>query len=111
MQRNYTDLYTSNPLLRYRDDVIQSVSAGELGTTTEKLETALKDILDVASVWNAVVLIDEADIFLEKRGDNDIKRNGEENGSLGVDVYLGMVGIFLRLLEYHQGILFLTTNR
>jgi SpoVK/Ycf46/Vps4 family AAA+-type ATPase len=43
-------------------------------------------------------LIDEADIFLEKRTENDIIRNA-------------MVGIFLRLLEYHQGVLFLTTNR
>jgi len=43
-------------------------------------------------------LLDEADIFLEKRTENDIKRNA-------------MVGIFLRLLEYHQGVLFLTTNR
>jgi hypothetical protein len=35
---------------------------------------------------------------LEKRTENDVKRNA-------------MVGIFLRLLEYHQGVLFLTTNR
>jgi len=47
---------------------------------------------------DAVLLIDEADIFLEKRSLNDITRNA-------------MVGIFLRLLEYHQGVLFLTTNR
>jgi SpoVK/Ycf46/Vps4 family AAA+-type ATPase len=62
------------------------------------LETTLRDILEVASVWDSVILIDEADIFLEKRSDNDIKRNA-------------LVGVFLRLLEYHQGILFLTTNR
>jgi len=36
--------------------------------------------------------------FLEKRTENEINRNA-------------MVGIFLRLLEYHNGILFLTTNR
>jgi SpoVK/Ycf46/Vps4 family AAA+-type ATPase len=52
----------------------------------------------VASVWSAVILIDEADIFLEGRSEHDIHRNA-------------LVGIFLRLLEYHQGILFLTTNR
>ena len=49
-------------------------------------------------VWNAVVLLDEADIFLEKRTEHDVERNA-------------MVGVFLRLLEYHQGVLFLTTNR
>jgi len=77
---------------------LYSVSVGELGTSTQTLETKLRDILDVASHWNAVILIDEADIFLEKRTENDINRNA-------------MVGIFLRLLEYHQGVLFLTTNR
>ena len=35
---------------------------------------------------------------MQKRQDADIERNG-------------FVGIFLRLLEYHRGILFLTTNR
>jgi SpoVK/Ycf46/Vps4 family AAA+-type ATPase len=62
---------------------LYSVSVGELGTKTETLETKLRDILEVASVWNAVILIDEADIFLEKRADSDIERNA-------------MVGIFLR---------------
>jgi len=77
---------------------LYSVSVGELGTSTITLEHKLRDILEVAGVWDAVILIDEADIFLEKRAENDIERNA-------------MVGIFLRLLEYHQGILFLTTNR
>jgi hypothetical protein len=39
-----------------------------------------------------------ADIFLERRSENSIHRNA-------------LVSVFLRLLEYHQGILFLTTNR
>jgi len=75
-----------------------TISVGELGTNTEQLENTLREILEVASTWDAVILIDEADIFLEKRSENDITRNA-------------MVGIFLRLLEYHQGVLFLTTNR
>jgi SpoVK/Ycf46/Vps4 family AAA+-type ATPase len=62
------------------------------------LEDSLRQILDTASSWNAVLLIDEADIFLEARTDLNIERNA-------------MVGVFLRLLEYYDGILFLTTNR
>ncbi|KAL6043367.1 Mitochondrial sorting-like protein [Balamuthia mandrillaris] len=77
---------------------LYSVSVGELGTTAESLEQKLQEVLELASIWNAVVLIDEADIFLEKRTAHDILRNA-------------MVGIFLRKLEYHQGVLFLTTNR
>ncbi|KAI9850722.1 MAG: hypothetical protein M1838_005213 [Thelocarpon superellum] len=74
------------------------VSAGELGTDPRTLETELNRILDIAHSWGAVLLLDEADVFLEKRTIQDIHRNA-------------LVSIFLRLLEYFQGILFLTTNR
>jgi len=74
------------------------VSAGELGTNPRELEQELTKILDVAHVWGAVLLLDEADVFLEARTAQDIHRNA-------------LVSIFLRLLEYFQGILFLTTNR
>lgn len=76
---------------------LYSVSVGELGVDIESLEKNLRRILDVAQIWNAVILIDEADIFLEKRG-HDILRSA-------------MTSVFLRLAEYHQGVLFLTTNR
>ncbi|KAF2722916.1 hypothetical protein K431DRAFT_283425 [Polychaeton citri CBS 116435] len=74
------------------------VSAGELGTDPARLEQELQKILDIAHSWGAVLLLDEADVFLEKREVHDIHRNA-------------LVSIFLRLLEYFQGILFLTTNR
>lgn len=77
---------------------LYSVGVGELGTNTDVLETSLRQILDVATIWDAVILLDEADIFLEKRDEHNIVRNA-------------MVGVFLRLLEYHNGVLFLTTNR
>jgi len=77
---------------------LYSVSVGELGTSTDMLEKKLRSILDVAVIWDAVLLLDEADIFLEERDEHNIARNA-------------MVGVFLRLLEYHNGVLFLTTNR
>ena len=77
---------------------LYSISVGELGTDPDQLEKRLREILDLATIWNAVLLLDEADIFLEARDEKDVLRNA-------------MVGVFLRLLEYHQGVLFLTTNR
>ena len=74
------------------------VSAGDLGTDPRNLEKELQSILDIAHSWGAILLLDEADVFLEKRSIHDIHRNA-------------LVSIFLRLLEYFQGILFLTTNR
>lgn len=77
---------------------LYSISVGELGTTTDTLEANLRQILDISTIWDAVVLIDEADIFLEERTTSDVQRNA-------------LVAIFLRVLEYFQGIMFLTTNR
>lgn len=77
---------------------LYSVSVGELGTSVEVLEKKLADVLEIANAWNAIILLDEADIFMEKRSINDLVRNA-------------MVSVFLRLLENYQGIMFLTTNR
>jgi hypothetical protein len=74
------------------------ISMGELGTSPESLEDRLRDILELCVPWGALVLIDEAEMLLERRSKNDIVRNA-------------MVCVMLRLLEYYRGILFLTTNR
>jgi AAA+ superfamily predicted ATPase len=74
------------------------VTSGELGSTPSQMETELERILDLAKTFRAVLLLDEADVFLEQRTTHDLIRNA-------------LVSIFLRQLEYYQGILFLTTNR
>lgn len=45
-----------------------------------------------------MLLLDEADVYLEARSTTDLDRNK-------------LISIFLRQLEYFQGIMFLTTNR
>ncbi|KAF9487583.1 P-loop containing nucleoside triphosphate hydrolase protein [Pleurotus eryngii] len=74
------------------------VGGGDLGTKAADLDAALERIFDVATAWKAIVLIDEADVFLEQRSLHDLERNA-------------MVAVFLRHVEYYRGILFLTTNR
>ncbi|CAA7269690.1 unnamed protein product [Cyclocybe aegerita] len=74
------------------------VGGGDLGTTPGVLDEKLQTIFDVATAWRAIVLIDEADVFLERRSLHDLHRNA-------------MVAVFLRHVEYYRGILFLTTNR
>ena len=63
------------------------VGAGDLGTSATSVERALISIFNLAAAWKAVVLIDEADVFLEQRGTHDLDRNA-------------MVAVFLRQLEY-----------
>ncbi|KIY63466.1 P-loop containing nucleoside triphosphate hydrolase protein [Cylindrobasidium torrendii FP15055 ss-10] len=74
------------------------VGAGDLGTDAAALDASLERVFEVATTWQAVVLIDEADVFLEQRSMHDLIRNA-------------MVAVFLRHVEYYRGILFLTTNR
>ncbi|KAI0000253.1 P-loop containing nucleoside triphosphate hydrolase protein [Xylariaceae sp. FL0662B] len=77
---------------------LYTVSAGDLGNDSRHLETNLKRIMDIAAACEAILLIDEADVFLERRCMRDMHRNA-------------MVSVFLRVLEYYDGILFLTTHR
>ncbi|KAJ2921742.1 hypothetical protein H1R20_g15354, partial [Candolleomyces eurysporus] len=77
---------------------IQQFDAGELGISgPDSGEANLKRVLELAQRWKAVVLLDEADVFLARRNNLNVARNA-------------LVSIFLRNLEYYQGILILTTN-
>ena len=74
------------------------MSAGDLGLDPSGIEDSLSTILEMVAKWNAVLLLDEADVFLEQRDTHDLERNK-------------LVSIFLRMVEYYEGVLFLTTNR
>lgn len=76
---------------------LYTVQCSQLGTNSEELEEKLSEVLKRAARWKAILLIDEADVYIHERG-HDIDQNA-------------IVGVFLRLLEYYNGILFMTTNR
>lgn len=73
------------------------VQASQLGVSLDSLEKNLLEILERSSRWSAILLIDEADVYIHERG-SDIIQNA-------------IVGVFLRVLEYYRGILFMTSNR
>ncbi|KAJ5181212.1 hypothetical protein N7491_000767 [Penicillium cf. griseofulvum] len=80
---------------------LYSISAGELVVDhgdSNALEQQLDTIFKIAKHFKAVLLLDEADAFMEQRTSYH-------------DTHNRLVTIFLRKLEYYQGILFLTTNR
>lgn len=61
---------------------LYTVSAGDLGTSPSSVEKGLGDALELAAKWNAVILIDEADVFLEQRSSHDLGRNGLVSGTV-----------------------------
>lgn len=74
------------------------ITCGDLGFTATTVEKTLNDVFRFAHLWECVLLLDEADVFITQRSKSDLKRNA-------------LVSVFLRMLEYYNGILFLTTNR
>jgi SpoVK/Ycf46/Vps4 family AAA+-type ATPase len=82
--------YTHRPLYR--------LNAGDIGVDPESVEKYLEVVFYLGTLWNCVVLLDEADVFLEERAATDLQRNA-------------LVASFLRILEYFEGVLVLTSNR
>ncbi|KAJ6111187.1 hypothetical protein N7486_003422 [Penicillium sp. IBT 16267x] len=74
------------------------ITCGHLGFEPADVEENLREIFRLAHIWDCILLLDEADVFLARRDLSDLKRNA-------------LVSVFLRVLEYYSGVLFLTTNR
>ncbi|KAH7128015.1 hypothetical protein B0J13DRAFT_143063 [Dactylonectria estremocensis] len=85
-------LATGRPLL--------FVTVADIGLDPEKVEENLIDVFRLAASWEAIILFDEADVFLESRSNDtaSLPRNA-------------LVSELLRVLEYYDGMLILTTNR
>ncbi|KAL8647692.1 MAG: hypothetical protein Q9210_005401 [Variospora velana] len=77
-----------------------AVSVADVGLRPADVEVNLEQLFNLASLWKAVLLLcsDEADVFLEAREKNEMERNA-------------LVSVLLRVMEYYEGILILTTNR
>ncbi|KAF9630646.1 hypothetical protein BFW01_g1208 [Lasiodiplodia theobromae] len=82
--------YTSRPLF--------AITCGDIGENAQQVEQNLEENFQLAHRWGCVMLLDEADVFLQTRNKQDMQRNA-------------VVSVFLRILEYYSGILFLTTNK
>ena len=54
---------------------LYAVSAGVLGSTAGEVEKTLDQALELCRFWNAILLLDEADVFLGARTEDGILRN------------------------------------
>ncbi|KAK5083831.1 hypothetical protein LTR05_006337 [Lithohypha guttulata] len=88
---------TAETLAEHHHRPLYSVSVGELSNDAAELEQQLIDIFRTAVTWNALLLLDESDVFLQSRSLTSLERNR-------------LVGVFLRQMETFAGVLFLTTN-
>ncbi|KAH8882090.1 P-loop containing nucleoside triphosphate hydrolase protein [Thozetella sp. PMI_491] len=77
---------------------IYRLVSGQVRSEPHAMKAILEDAFLMTKAWNGILLLDEADIFLERRSVNELERNQ-------------LVSVFLQHLEYFEGIIFLTTNR
>jgi len=89
---------TAEAIAELLEKPLYIVTAGDLGISADQVEKSLGTVLELCQTWDALVLIDEADVFLEARSSTEIQRNA-------------LVCVMLRLLEYYSGCLFLSSNR
>lgn len=90
--------FTAESVAEMAEKPLYPVTCGDIGTEPEQVEKYLESVLYLGDIWDCVVLLDEADVFLEERGIADLARNA-------------LVSVFLCVLEYYDGILILTSNR
>jgi hypothetical protein len=69
---------------------LMTVSVAEIGVTAQEAEKSLTPVFADAARWEAVLLMDEADVFVEERTKGDLQRNA-------------LVSVLLRSLEYYKG--------
>ncbi|KAJ4247113.1 hypothetical protein NW762_013251 [Fusarium torreyae] len=109
--------YTAECIAEYTERPLLSLTVGDIGTDEVKMEQQLSKWFQLAEKWGAVMLIDEADVYLERRQVTDLKRNSLVAGrafpliSLRLRSGSDEFSVFLRCIEYYRGVLFLTTNR
>lgn len=89
---------TAESVAEIAEKPLYRVTCGDVGTQAEAVEKYLESVFHLGKLWGCVVLLDEADVFLEQRSLEDLQRNA-------------LVSVFLRVLEYYEGILVLTSNR
>ncbi|CAI6336217.1 unnamed protein product [Periconia digitata] len=89
---------TAESVAEIAEKPLYRVTCGDIGTEPRQVEEYLQKVFHLGKIWDCVVLLDEADVFLEQRTLADLTRNA-------------LVSVFLRTLEYYDGILILTSNR
>ncbi|KAK4166272.1 aaa family atpase [Cladorrhinum sp. PSN259] len=87
---------TAECIAELAEKPLYRVTSADIGIKAKEAEKNLKSVLHVGR--DCVILIDEAEVFLEARTHADLERNA-------------LVSIFMHSLEHHEGILILTTNR
>lgn len=66
---------TAEAVSEYSKSPLYRVNVEDLGSGNAQMERRLQRATDRCAHWNAILLLDEADVFLEQRSINNLQRN------------------------------------
>nr|QBK88591.1 MAG: AAA family ATPase [Mimivirus LCMiAC01] len=90
--------FTVESICEFLGRPLYNIDINDIGTDSDNIENIMNNIFKYTKRWNAILLIRYVDIYMEKRMSGYINRNS-------------ITSIFLKILEYYNGILFLITNK
>lgn len=77
---------------------LYTINCGDIGVNSESAEKYLKTALLVGNMWGCIILLADADMFLEQRNQSGMLKSA-------------LVATFLRVLNKYEGIIIFTTTR
>lgn len=78
---------TAESVAKFTGKPLFQVTCGDIGESADEVGRRFENHFQLAHKWGCVLLLDEADVFLEARSKTDLKRNA-------------IVSVFLQVLEY-----------
>lgn len=88
---------TAEAISEYIGKPLYVITLDDLGNHPDSFERGMKRAFDIVKRWNGILLIDEVDNYITSRGNPTVDAT--------------LVSVMLRILEYFDGVLIMTTNR
>jgi SpoVK/Ycf46/Vps4 family AAA+-type ATPase len=90
--------FTAKSVAELAEKPLYQITWGNIGTKAEVAESYFESVLSLGKAWGCVVLLDEADVFLEQRTPEHPARSA-------------ITAVLLKVLKSYDGLLILTSNR
>ncbi|KAK4167517.1 P-loop containing nucleoside triphosphate hydrolase [Cladorrhinum sp. PSN259] len=90
--------YTAESVVEFAELPLYRLTSADIGFAAADVKKNLETVFNLASAWNAVVLLEDCEVFLEARKIADVQRNA-------------VVSVILGVLQRFKGIAILETSR
>lgn len=78
---------TAECVAAHTNKPLYPITCGDIGVTPETVESNMERHFKLAHKWGCVLLLDEADVFLAKRDQRDVTRNGLVSGRCNLPLH------------------------